>query len=118
PPPSKRLTHKPVEQLARESALRVFDDGSGHVTFSRVGEHHHDDLTAEFVALGYAQRRRYRRARRDTGEDPLFARQSARVLDGGALGNRHDFVDQLAVENLRDKAGADALDEMWTWRFS
>ena len=44
------------------------------------------------------------------GQNAFLAREPPRVFDGRALGDRDDLVDDLAIEDLGNEAGADALD--------
>src|SRR3954452_10798303 len=80
------------------------------VALARVGQHRDDPLAAHLRPPCELARRPDVRAARDPAEDALGAGERERGLDGVLVGDRDDLVEQLAVEDRRHEARADAVD--------
>src|SRR5262249_39057522 len=80
------------------------------VALARVGQDRDDALAGVFGALADRDRAPERGAAGDAGQHALAGGAEVSGLDRVVVADRDDLVDDLAVQNGRDEAGADALD--------
>ena len=93
---------------------RAFVQSTAQVALAGIRQNNDDRLTHHIAVTGEPKSNCHRGSGGNPTQKPLLAGQAFRHLDGLFVGSEFDPIDETEIESIRDEAGADALDLVWT----